>query len=704
MKKEKSPKIPSRFRKTLKSRQFRQKILRRIHIPKEQDFITSLFREEEPGRFVPDLKKMGDKRTIDHLKKLDKAIRKNRGVLTGWKVAIIAVPAAAFGIFNTLFLDSMAERQAEKALEAVFQARVDIRELDIALFEGKVSFAQLSVADKSEALRNSIEMDHTELSFNLPALLKKQLVIETMESRRIRFGTPRQSSGLLERRQDPEKQEEADNRRTDMAQEVLDSAASLAPDPQELLQRYGEELKSPELINRINREISAIPRKWEDQLVSYQSRWEGLESKARSFLARDPRSLGSAEEVLRYIEDAKTIKTETIAFRGAVEGDITELESDMAKASAYQEELSETINGDLAFIETIPASISDVSGEIVSGRIRSILRERLGSLAGIAEKTWTYLRDARSGFSPVKEENPEKSSFADRRGERILFPGTSYPPFLLKSLVAEFGNPGEEGYNFFSINDLALGGSGWIRPLAIRYLARPSSLSAEAEVLIEQSGQSGTERSYLTLALEGIPLELNNPGIPGIDALSGTGTLRFEGALDRELTGAMSGDLLIDHTEYQFTDEAGLIPRAVQSVFAELQVIDLGTDLLLEKGELSGITIQTDLDKRIVGALSRFGIQEAERIAGEYTDTFLAALSTDRQTFQSTVEEIERTGRELANQESRARLIEEKLSAAEAEGRRQIESLTDKAKQELQGRVEEEGAKVLKSLGGALGF
>ncbi len=699
-------KIPSRFRKSLKEKQFKRKILSKIHLPKEQEFISSLFKEDESGILVPEIEKMQDKQYLEHLKKLDKAIRKNRGILVGWKLAIIALPAAAFFLFNLLFLDSLAEKELEQALETVFQGKADIQGLDIALFDGKVSFQHLTIGDKEEALRNSIEMEYTEIALNSPALLRKRVVIEKMESRRIRFGTVRESSGLLDKKSGPKRasgaasENETGAGAAAIAGEAAEAFASMIPDPEDILKQYSDELKTPDLLQSVNEEISAIPSRWEERIKSYDQKWQTLHTRAETFLAIDPRQFRRPEEITQYIEEADGIRKETQSFRTEVDSDIADLKTDLAKGSSYKELIKGAIDEDLAFIQTIPGSISDLSGDIVSGSAKKVIREKLGPLSGIVEKGFSYLKETSRGEKRQGAERDEE----DRRGMIVPYPRAEYPPFLLRSLIAEFGLPGESGYTYFSVDNLVIGGTGWEEPLSIAYIGQADPLAIEARIGVSQTGRPEDSEATLLSSLSGIPLKIEKPGIPGIESLSGTGSVLFEGVITPSLTGGVTGAVSITETDYRYTGEEDLLSRAVRSVFSDLAVIEMETNITLQGGEISSIAIATDLDKRIGSALQRFGKEEAERLAAEFTETFLASLSIDRQEFEAILSEIEAVEAELTDDKARAQLLERQLASAKAEGQKQIETLANEAAGQLQERATEEGKKAIESLGKSFGF
>ena len=195
MAKTKSVKLPKMFRKPIPKKRFEKKILRRIYLAKERDFLLSLAKQDEQERYV--ISGELSKAEAKHLATLAKSIRKNRGLVTGWKAAILAVIIGSLLVFNFLFKDRLAEAGMEAALENVFRARAEAEGVHLSLFRGSLSFESLSVADRDKPMENLFELSRSELRVNIWELLKKRLVIERAVCSGIRLGTPRDSSGAL---------------------------------------------------------------------------------------------------------------------------------------------------------------------------------------------------------------------------------------------------------------------------------------------------------------------------------------------------------------------------------------------------------------------------------------------------------------------------------------------------------------------------
>ncbi len=145
-------KIPGIFRKQYKIKAFNSKILKRIHIPKDKEMLKNLFTENNSGKMeiIQDI----PEEILVRLKPLSKSIKKNKGMVSRWKILLVLFIVGSILIFNLLFKDRLISRAVESGLESVFQADVEISDFKFSLLNGSISYATLIIADSDNKLRN----------------------------------------------------------------------------------------------------------------------------------------------------------------------------------------------------------------------------------------------------------------------------------------------------------------------------------------------------------------------------------------------------------------------------------------------------------------------------------------------------------------------------------------------------------------------
>jgi len=172
VKKSKVIKIPKIFRKTYTEKKFKKKILKRIHLPADKDFVNSLFTKEEDGKYHPTGKVPAKEKK--HLKRIKKAIKANKGLFVAWKAALVLIVVGPIVAFSLFFLDSTIERTMEKAMETVFKAQVDIEGTDVSLIKGRISFNSMAVADADNPMTNLFELSSTAFDIDIDQALRRR--------------------------------------------------------------------------------------------------------------------------------------------------------------------------------------------------------------------------------------------------------------------------------------------------------------------------------------------------------------------------------------------------------------------------------------------------------------------------------------------------------------------------------------------------
>lgn len=683
----KAGKIPKLFRKPLTQKQFEKKILSRIHQPREEEFVRSLFEQGEDGLFR--LTQTGAKGELKHLGRLSKAIGKNQGIVTGWKAAMLLVPASGAALFSAVFMDNLLERAIERALESVFEARADMDGLDAFLANGTFTFDRLTVGDKDRAMKNLFELGPADISVDPAELLKKKVVIERIESRTILFGTDRSTSGLL-----PESEKkQGDGEKSGQALEpLLDAGQELALGSAEaLLAQYRDKLVTPPLLSEINETVSVLPEKWETEVASISEQVDSVQRDAQSVLDRDPSKISTVPELESYIRSVTDLGNGVSQAKESVDSGTRELRADLGRLDGQREELEKAIETDQAYLRSAAGSFSaDLSGA-VRRSAEEMVRKRVGEAARMAEKAIGYYRALTAGRGAAEGQEEEPAAPEERRGTKVLFPDSGYPPFLLRSFVAEFGTAGEDGYTLFTMEEISSAPRLWDRPAAARLVMdRPGGdISADLVINAEEGG-TDVQIGY---ALDGYPLSGVEIDALELERLDASVSTAFRASLNERMSGSVSGGISLTGLEYRFAADGGLIARAAESVFEEMDIVDLETVFSLENGTPASIEVRTDLDRKIADALLRFGREETGRQAEALAAEFRASIAEDLALFDDGAAELRELQDALLGEQVQARALEEALAEKRAE-----------AEAAIKNKAAGEGKKVLDSIGKSLGF
>ena len=188
-------KVPKLFKAELSEKRFRKKVIRRVYIESERNFLLGLYSKGADGLYHRPEEL--DTEDTKRLQQLARSIKKNRGVLRTGKVSLLVIVVAVILVFNFVFKNRLLEQALERGLEGVFSARAEVDDLDFRILSGRIFFAHLSVADREQPFRNLFELGATEVDLNTAELLKAKVVVTNLESLEIGWNTPRQTSGAV---------------------------------------------------------------------------------------------------------------------------------------------------------------------------------------------------------------------------------------------------------------------------------------------------------------------------------------------------------------------------------------------------------------------------------------------------------------------------------------------------------------------------
>ena len=117
-----------------------------------------------------------------------------------WKAVIpLGVTLVLVALFWWVFLDRAVERAVEYVGTEIVGARVDVASAEVSLGRGAVVLRGLEVTNPDQPMTNLVQSDEIVAQIRLLPLLEKKAVIDTMAVRGVRFGTPRRTSGAIQR-------------------------------------------------------------------------------------------------------------------------------------------------------------------------------------------------------------------------------------------------------------------------------------------------------------------------------------------------------------------------------------------------------------------------------------------------------------------------------------------------------------------------
>ena len=685
--------IPKRFRKELPQKKFEKRILGRVHLPKERQFLDSVFETTSEGnRRIPESISEEDR---THLAKLAKDIKANHGSVRRVRLAALGIIIVGVVIFNVFFLDALLERAAERGLEAVFAARSEVGELDFSPLGGELRIGTVSVGDRRRPMRNLFELEALTASVNLVELLKGNVVIREASVATIRTGTPRSTSAALPgaERSDGEAGQAGPSlvdRARDAAEGTFEGLSGLS-DPAALVEQELSNLESPALVEDIRAQYETFTDRWTERVAAVETTSEETVALAARVRDVDPAALDTPQEIADALVLVRRASQQVEAVRATARDISNATREEYRAVDNTLSRVQESLERDFQYIGSrLSMDSVDVSG-FVSGLAEEFLLRLLGEVYGtarrgleIAERLRREADDADGG-----------GGLSRAPGRVVTFPAVVYPGFLLEraALGVEPGGldvrlDGE--LTSVSSNPALVG-----KPtrLSLSGAGAGVSLAAESELSYEDDGRA----NELLTTVSGDGLSFRTAEIPRLGALRSN--YEFQTSLQMATDGGATSRTTVELAglELDRVETENLVVTAVQDVVAGLDTVDLDAEFTISEGSARLDRLSTSADRAIrEGVAATLRARRDEYVARARAELEgrieeeLAELEPLRERAAGIRTEAARLRETLA---ARDRLIEEKRAELEERSRalaaEQRERVEDEARDRLRDATED---------------
>lgn len=673
-------KLPKPFRKPIKAKKFEKKILKRIYIDKEREFLLSIVKKDDAGRYV--ISRELTKPEAKRLKALAKSIKKNKGVVTVWKAGIIGVIIAAVLIFNILFKDQLAERGIEAALESVFLAESELTGTKVSLIRGEIRFDSLQVADRGEPMRNLFQLAETELDLNTWELLRKRVVIERAVCTGIALGTDREVSGVLPGR---EAEGAADSGVETEESSGLENLVSDA-DPEALLAAQMERLESLPYIEEVNAEYAAAVEKWPDTIAALEDDLRAAEAAADEIRAIRFDRIDTLDEAAAA---AKVIEENSPAIERAaarVEDAAEDFDRDRRRLTELQQGVQDAIEADYALLESVVADpggeLTGIASQAADNILRAKLKENYRKLNRLVAAGKKLTADTAGG-----EATPDKR----RAGETVYFPATGYPRFLMQEFIVSAGSLGEDPFVELSISDLNSDPDLWGRPSRISFSMLNDGLGVDGDGELDLRSDA---EHLLTfggeLAGGGFDLgsALDHLGIEDFEGGAG-GSLEFRLNPDEE--GEGQAQIILSPLRPSFDGADDLLKEAIREILGNTDSTRIELSFMSDGALITDLDVRSDLDSQLSAQVGAYLEQKADELTEELKERLRDELADELQRNSELQNLLGESGGEMAGALRDGASAEEILDSR----RNEVEERIEEIKDEAAGQVEDEAKNLL---------
>ncbi|MBN2554050.1 MAG: hypothetical protein JXB06_14835 [Spirochaetales bacterium] len=616
-------KAPKLFKTEIGERRFDKNILGRIHVESERAFVLQLYGKGPEGRYrrPPEL----SEEQIGRLKQLAGSIRKNRGVVRTGKVSLLTILAAALLVFNFAFKNRIAGRSLERALEAVFEARSEVADLDLRILAGRLSFGHLSVADRDQPMQNLFELGPTVMDLNTNALLKGRVVVSNLESREIRWLTPRQTSGALP---GDEEEEERSAREGGIIRRL--SALDLgALDARALLDEQLDRLDSPVQIAALNGRLEELQVRWQGTVEQGRADVDELAGRIESVRSIDVGSLDTIPELQQAVTDIQQAAGALDRVSRDLQDADSRIKEDQQEVAAARRAFRESVDSDLSYLTSLSDLSSGELRNLVSDLAAGYLERSLGRFYGYARRAWGYAGKLIARKGEKKEEKSERRE-GNRmdRGIDVPFAPAQYPRFLLENAgasVQDTSRTVQGSLRNVSSNPELVGS-----PLSFAFQRtegqRRLAVDGELDLRTDRDRDLG-----LGVQAAGYTFELSEGlGDLGLSAFSAG--YRFQTQLSRSRAGeAAAGQGLLELYDVVLTPaaEPNRLGTVLYETLGSMPSVDIAFDYTVEAGSLARVEAGSSADRQLARALEERFTEISAQYQGRLRDELNARMAAE---------------------------------------------------------------------------
>ena len=561
-------KIPKVFRKKYTERAIEKRLLKKIYIDSDRKLVKSLFTEKavrgKKEFYSVDLGREIEKRDLRQLKAIAKAIKKNK-VRVKFAPLIAAVASVAFVcIVVSIFKNPIAKKIIKSGCEAVFEAKTDIRSVNVELLGISLKVRGLEIGDKNSKeygyKKNLFEAEDITLDMDFTQALRGKAIINEISVTGMKFGTDRQNSCYI-----PPK-ERFRNRVADSAfarelksrsDKALDDLRAQAESilgggsVDEIVGNIQSQLKTPEAARKAEGDVQALIEKWQarpEELKDQVGTFSESVKDVRDFDINSLKSGSEAEriqklkELLAGVNSAIQTGTE---LKEKFEKTAGEVKADSKASAQIAESVAEAIRSDKALAEGIVSNAVDTvknARQILTNALNTVGYDMLGKYYPYVQQGVAYAMQmkANSKAEDAAKSDGKKEKKAKEEKSAKRLPGTTlwfsrnYPGLWIKNVAAS-------GY---TENDSSRGFSGAIRNITSNQNVTGLPTTAEAEFDAGKVNHSGkivldvrkeTDDDLISVDYTGRGFSANVDGAKisrasGVPSIGGTMTLTLSGA------------------------------------------------------------------------------------------------------------------------------------------------------------------------------
>ncbi len=676
-------KIPKLFKGTFTEEQFKKKIRSKLYIHEYRDFINKVFTRDEEGKYK--LKENLGKKDISRLKSIAKSIKSNEGFIVRGKLSLILIFIIAVIVFNIIFLDRIVERVIERNLETIFEAKAEMRGLDLQILKGRVRFQSLEVANSRKPFRNLFELGEVDVQIDIEQLVRNKVVINNVGLQEIRWDTERETSGALPGVSVAKAGEMGEEEEKTFVGAFMEDAGKVVAD---IIEREKENIKTPELLEELPGKYLNLKGEWEETIRAQKKELENLPKLIEPVKAINIKNIKTADEALSAYnmvdETYKAIKLTETNFTGSY----NKLKTDLNMASADKKSVGTSISNDLAYLSSF-IKLPEKGGEIASAILDPYIQEYLGEING-KFKRWNYYFEK---LKPMMKRKEGRNLVLRSYGRDVTYPCIAIPKFWLQNMDVSIGSKNERNLYSVKATDITSDPNLLNNPTVFSVKRVKSSEEVEWAGFIDKR-ENREKSAGFDFKAKNIPFVLDE-GIKALKVSSTKGTYNLDGNLsfDRENRAGGTLHIKLSNLKMDLSDKEDKIAASVRSILSS-NPVDIEVGYTIDENGKYTFKIKSNLDKLISGTISKLVTEwvgeTKAKLDAELNSLISAKLGEYEESYKGFVS---------LEDDLKGNLLEVKTYTDLAEKKKQeLQKKIDEKKKEATGKIEEKAKEEIEKI------
>ncbi len=684
-------KLPRMLRKKYSPRKFNRRILNRLYIPSDRDFISSMFLPVDGSKrerlAIPD-DRLFTRQELTRLKNLSKEIRRQKGRVKFMPLIAVAGVLVVMVSAVLVFKDPLIKRGLRSAMQSIFGAKVDIAYLHLGILDSNFTIRGLEVANRNDTMKNLFEIGGLTVDFDLLQLLKKRFVADEMSVTDVRVNTERETDGALPAGY--AQTSRLERLKTQVAEFTLERVDVLEGSVAEIFAQYNPEtlitsfysqLATPGLVKEVEAQMNELIPAWvevPDQLTASVNKlladgqavadfdWGGVRSDPatiRDGIASVKAAVDSAtalynetEQTMEMLKrDAETVRGLVTRTADAVTADFNLVGNEINKIASF--------------------SLKEDGMAILTSSFEKILADQFGRYYPTFQELLVLARDlaaksaakkAQEAQMPVEEEKPAIQRY---EGRNIEYSVDNIPSFLIKRM---HGSGADGSFSLaLDVSDISSDMDKWGRPASLSGVVGHGSMTDTFSGTLDMRQERPGDLVELNYSGSGYTIDMTVPedeAIPGVP--TGIGTGHFDARITASETGRFSvgGSLTLDPVSFTTASfEPAFAYDLYSRALAMFTSVQAGVTLAYSNESGLSLDLDSDIDRRFVEVLTQLFNEELAKVKAQAAakvqelldqstarireqfgdfDDIRARMEQQRQRVEAYKEELERKRRE----------------------------------------------------------